>query len=472
MNEHGRRTALSKLLAAALALLGPALAAADDRFAGHWEGEIALPGQALAVRVDLEPGAEGWTGTIDIPAQGARGLALGEVAVEGDTVSFAISGVAGDPRFAGALADGEIRGDFTQGPATFSFRLGRDVVPPPPRPQEPKPPFPYRSEEVTYRNGEVTLAGTLTVPQGEGPFPAAVLVTGSGAQNRDEELLGHKPFLVLADHLTRSGIAVLRSDDRGVGGSSGSTPQSTSADLAGDVLAAVELLRADPRIAPDRVGVVGHSEGGLVGPLAASRSEHVAFVVLLAGPGVPGAEILPLQLARIAAAGGLGEQAVERQVAIQRELIAAVIDGAGTDALREIARRLVQVQSGGALAGEALEQVADQAVQGLTTPWFRYFLTHDPRPVLAQVKVPVLALIGSLDRQVDAEQNLPELERALAGNPHAAVRELPGLNHLFQHATTGAPAEYAQIEETFAPEALEAVSGFILERFGPAGGAR
>ncbi|HVS16440.1 MAG TPA: alpha/beta fold hydrolase [Thermoanaerobaculia bacterium] len=459
-------------LAAALllALVTGAAGLADDRFTGHWEGEVAIPGQALVVSVDLAHSADGWSGTIDIPAQGAAGVALGALAVEGDRVTFSIAGVPGDPTFEGALADGEIRGDFTQGPMTFPFRLGREEVAPPPRPQEPKPPFPYLSEEVSYRNGEVTLAGTLTVPEGEGPFPAAVLVTGSGAQNRDEELLGHKPFLVLADHLTRAGIAVLRSDDRGVGGSSGSVAQSTTADFAGDVLAAIELLRADPRLADDRIGVIGHSEGGLVGPLAATRSDHVAFVVMLAGPGVPGSEIMPVQLARVLEASGVGQPMIARQVELQEALLASVTsdaDDQDDQEVRDAARRLVELQSGGALSGEQLEQTVEQTVRSLTTPWFRAFLAHDPRPVLAEVEVPVLALIGSLDLQVDAEQNLPAIERALAGNPGAVVRELPGLNHLFQHATTGGPAEYAMIEETFAPEALEAISTFILNRFGP-----
>jgi len=460
------------LLSLALSPLALSPAGADERITGHWEGEIETPGQALAVKVDLAVAEGVWSGTIDIPAQGARGLALAGIAVSGESVEFAIADIPGEPTFKGVLAGGEITGDFSQGPASFPFRLGREVVPPPARPQAPAPPFPYREEEVTYRNGDVTLAGTLTLPEGDGPFPAAVLITGSGAQNRDEELFGHRPFLVLADHLTRQGIAVLRSDDRGVGGSSGNVSQSTSADFAGDVLAAVELLRAQPAIDRDAVGVVGHSEGGLVGPLAASRSDAVAFVVMLAGPGVPGSEILPLQLARIVAAAGAGEAAVERQVEIQRELIAAVVAGAEDERLREIARRLIEIQSVGQLAGEQLERVVEQSLAGLTTPWFRHFLAYDPRPVLAQVEVPVLALWGSLDLQVDPDQNRPAVEQALAENPDVVTRVLPGLNHLFQHATSGGPDEYAQIEETFAPEALVAVAEFILERFGKGRAAR
>jgi hypothetical protein len=449
----------------ALAASLPAGALADERFVGHWEGEIQTPGQALAVKVDLALDGGVWSGTIDIPAQGAKGLALGGLEVAGDRVTFSIAGVPGDPKFTGVLAGGEIAGDFTQGPATIPFRLGREVAPPPPRPQEPKPPYPYLVEEVTYRNGEVTLAGTLTLPVGDGPFVAAVLVTGSGAQNRDEELLGHKPFLVLADHLTRQGIAVLRSDDRGVGGSSGSVSEATSSDFADDALAAIERLRQDSRIDPGKIGIIGHSEGGLVGPLAASRSSSVAFVVMLAGPGVSGAEILPHQLAKILSANGVGEEAVARQVEIQRELIAAVIAEQPRERLQEIGRRLVELQSGGQLTGEQLEQTVDQALAGLTTPWFRYFVAHDPRPVLARLEVPVLALNGELDLQVDPAQNLPPIEQALAGKAGTVVRELAGLNHLFQHATAGSPGEYAQIEETFAPEALAAISDFILERF-------
>ncbi len=442
--------------------------------AGHWEGEIEIPGMALQVLVDLEAAADGWRGTIAIPMQGARGLPLTGIEIGGERVRFAIQGVPGDPTFDGTLAQGEIRGRFTQGGATFPFRLGREPVALPARPQEPRPPFPYDAEEVSYQNGEITLAGTLTLPRGAGPFPAALLLTGSGPQNRDEEILGHKPFLVLADHLTRSGVAVLRVDDRGVGGSTGDVQEATTADFAEDALAGVRFLRAHPKIAADRVGLVGHSEGALVAPLAASRSPEVAFVVLLAGPGVPGREVLARQTELIARADGAQGERLDEILALQREAVEVLLSDADPEAraerLRDVVRRQLRLAPAAAqLEGEAVEAYVEQAVESSLAPWFRFFLTYDPRPALRQVKVPVLAVNGALDLQVDPAQNLPEVGRALldGGNLDVTLRQLPGLNHLFQTAGTGSPLEYARIEETFSPRALSIISRWLAERFVP-----
>lgn len=447
--------------------------------AGHWEGAIELPGSPLVIKVDFEAAVDGWSGSIDIPAQSAVGLPLVDIELDGDRARFRISGVPGEPTFDGRVEDGVLSGDFTQGAARLPFRLGREAVAAARRPQDPQPPFPYREVEVTYRNGEVTLAGTLTIPDGEGPFPAAVLITGSGAQNRDEELFDHRPFRVLADALSRRGIAVLRSDDRGVGGSSGDVDRSTTSDFADDVLAAVDLLRRRPEIAGERIGVIGHSEGGLVGPLAASRSDAVAFVVMLAGPGVPGAEILPVQTRRMAAAAGAEGEALEQQEALVREMVELVLaagdDESGLRAeLTELAYR--QLDAAGEEARKALGDDVEGAIAAqidrVFTPWFRYFVGYDPRPALRALEVPVLAINGSLDLQVDADQNLAAIEAAFAGRPDAdvTVLRIEGLNHLFQHATTGALVEYGAIEETMAPAVLSLIGDWILERFGPAAG--
>jgi len=451
---------------------GQAPAADAPDLSGHWEGEIALPTGPLQLAVDLEHGESGWKGTIDIPAQGAKGLPLEGILIEGGNATFAISGIPGDPTFTGALEGGELIGDFTQGAAQLTFRLGREAVAPIVRPQDPTGPLPYSEEEVTYSNGDVTLAGTLTLPPGEGPFPAAVLITGSGAQNRDEEIFNHRPFLVLADHLARRGIAVLRSDDRGVGGSTGDIATSTTSDFADDVLAAVGLLAGRSEISGNQIGVVGHSEGGLVGPLAASRSSAVAWVVMLAGPGVAGSEILPFQTRLLTRASGGDQEQADTQAELVAEGVAVVLgepdEAAALEQLREIANR--QLDIGGEAAREALGEDADAVIESqikqLVTPWFRYFLAYDPRPTLRQVKVPVLALNGELDLQVDTEQNLPEVEKALleGGNEDVTVRRFGGLNHLFQHATTGGIMEYGMIEETIAPEVLDVIGSWIEER--------
>ncbi|MBM4116755.1 alpha/beta hydrolase [bacterium] len=467
--DGSRRGGLALLLLAAAAATAPAAP-----LAGHWEGAIELPGLSLTIRVDFVEGEGGtWSGSIDIPQQGAAGLPLGDIAVAADSVAFAMPGIPGDPRFSGRFADAGIAGTFTQNGRSFPFHLGRETAPGPVRPQEPAPPFPYRSEELSFASGEIRLAGTLTLPAGEGPFPAALLVSGSGPQNRDEEVFGHKPFLVIADYLTRAGIAVLRVDDRGVGGSGGSLGEATTAELAEDALAAVRTLRARPEIASARVGIIGHSEGGLIGPLAAARSQEVAFVVMLAGPGVPGGEVLRLQSARILAASGATEAEIQAQSEAMAAMLALIEAEADSAALRAKIEELAAAQVAALPdslrpTGEEVESQLEQQLAAMNQPWFRYFITYDPRPALRQLRVPVLALIGEHDLQVPPDQNLPAIEQALreGGNRDAEVRELPGLNHLFQPSETGNPAEYATIETTFAPAALAALSDWLRARFG------
>lgn len=437
--------------------------------AGHWEGAIELPAGTgkLQILVDLAQADAAWSGTIDIPAQGAQDLPLDGIAVDGAKVRFSIAGVPGQPTFDGILEEGALSGTFSQGGATMPFRLGREKLAGPKRVQEPKPPYPYASEEVTYTNGDVTLAGTLTLPPGDGPFPAAVLITGSGPEDRDETVFGHKPFWILADHLSRQGIAVLRADDRGVGGSTGNVAQSTTADFARDALAGVAWLRKHPKIAKDRVGLIGHSEGGVAAPLAASESADVAFVVLLAGTGVPGSEILLRQIEALAKTAGATAEQIAKGLDSQRQIYAVLRSETDPAARRA---RLSEVLKAGA-AGQAADQVTDQLiaaqVERIENPWFRFFLDYDPRPALRKVKVPVLALNGDLDLQVLVDQNLPEIEKALreGGNPDVTVRRLPGLNHLFQPAKTGSLAEYTASEITMAPEVLASISDWIRSRF-------
>jgi hypothetical protein len=342
------------------------------------------------------------------------------------------------------------------------------------RPQHPQPPFPYRSEEVTVESVPgVRLAGTLTLPQGQGPYPAVVLVSGSGPQDRDETLLGHKPFLVLSDHLTRNGIAVLRLDDRGTGRSTGSFAASTSEDFARDAAAALRWLRARPEVRDDAVGIVGHSEGGMIGPMVAARyPDDVNFLVLLAGPGMPSADLLMLQGALISRAGGEPEAEVQRTLTLQRALFGAIAQTADSTALharlREISARFQASLPAEERALPAYSDATMEATLGtLVSPWYRWFIRYDPAPALRATRVPVLALNGSKDLQVPADENLGGIARALraAGNRDVTTEALPGLNHLFQTATTGAPSEYAQIEETIAPVVLERVTAWIRERF-------
>jgi uncharacterized protein len=335
------------------------------------------------------------------------------------------------------------------------------------RPQEPKKPYPYDEEEVGYENKRdgVKLAGTLTFPRGKGPFPAVLLITGSGPQDRNESILGHKPFLVLADYLTRQGIAVLRVDDRGVGGSTGSAPNSTTENFAADVTAGIEFLKTRKEIDPKQIGLIGHSEGGLVAPMVAAQNGDVAFIVLMAGAGLTGEEILYLQGAMIMKANGAGAGQLARLRATQESMFKILKEekdpAAAEKRLREeMSKNLTEEEK------KKSEQTIAVHIKLANTPWFRYFLTLDPRPALRKVKCPVLALNGENDLQVSANENLREIEAALkaGGNNDVSIARLPKLNHLFQTCETGSPNEYIKIEETIAPVALRTVGDWILKR--------
>lgn len=342
------------------------------------------------------------------------------------------------------------------------------------RPQLPQGPFPYESREVTFRSeaGNIRLAGTLVLPQGKGPFPAVALVSGSGPQDRDEAMMGHKPFLVLADALARRGIASLRWDDRGAAASEGDHFGSTVDDFAADARAAVAFLRSLPEVNRNAVGIAGHSEGGLIAPMvaAAEKSDKsVAFLVLLAPPGEPLPSLLVRQARALLHLRGVDPALIDRAMAAQSEDFALIADPAVTvDRLQETLRARAAVRRKQFTDEDRAQLRIDAAMieQGIEmskTPWFRSLVRQDPAVSLRQVKIPVLALFGDKDLQVDARVNAEAVRAALAaaGNPAADVRILPGLNHLFQHARTGGIDEYATIEETFSPEALAMIGDWI-----------
>ena len=443
---------------------------AENRVTGHWEGQIEIPGQPIAVKIDLASNDGEWTGTIDIPTQGANDLPLSDIRVveedDGMHVKFSIRNIPGNPTFDGKLKDGAMSGTFSQGGATFEFRLSRDtVVKSPARPQEPKPPFPYKIEEVTFQNGDVNLAGTLTLPYGDGPFPTVLLISGSGLQDRDETLVGHKPFWVLADHLSRAGIAVLRVDDPGIGKSTPHPEPPTTADFATDVEAGVRFLKQDDRVG--RVGLIGHSEGGLIAAIVASRSNDVSFIVLMAGPGVPGAELLRKQNERIFDAARIAGERKQRLLTLLDQLFTILTaEDMAEDEQRQGVEGIVrkQLEINGVPPAKQDEGQVQVLVKQSLTPWMRYFLTFDPRPAFEKIRVPVLALNGELDVQVDAEQNLTAIAAALdkGGNQKVTVHRLPKHNHLFQRALTGLVNEYGIIEETLSPKVLDLIRDWIL----------
>lgn len=470
-NFHQIESGSLKIILVIVAMVvGFSISDAADPVAGHWEGQIAIPGQPIPVKVDLAINDSDWSGTIDIPIQGATGLPLSDILVMEEDgsrrVKFSIRDVPGNPTFDGKLQDGAISGRFSQSGATFDFRLSRDIaVKDPKRPQEPKPPFPYKIEEVAFQNGTVNLAGTLTLPDGDGPFPAVLLISGSGLQDRDETLVGHKPFWVLADHLSRAGIAVLRVDDPGIGKSTPHPKPPTTADFATDVEAGVAFLKRDKRV--NSIGLIGHSEGGLIAAIVASRSNDVSFIVLMAGTGVPGAELLRKQNERIFDAARIaGERKQNLLILLDQLFTILTSEDMAEDERRQGVERVVrkQLEINGVPSAKQEETQVRALVEQSLTPWMRYFLTFDPRPALEKIRVPVLALNGELDVQVDAEQNLTAIAAALekGGNQDVTVHRLPEHNHLFQRARTGLVNEYGTIEETLSPKVLDLIRDWVL----------
>ncbi|TWB24724.1 hypothetical protein FBZ89_101350 [Nitrospirillum amazonense] len=442
---------------------------------GDWRGTLdtGLTRLRLEFHVTAAPGPGGapaLAGTLDSVDQQVQGLPIPSISREGDTVTFDIPAVLGG--YTGTLsADGQtLTGTWRQARQSRPLSLTRlttaQIQAEQARPQVPRPPFPYRTVSVAYDNPAafgVRLAGTLTLPPGKGPFPAALLITGSGPQDRDETIEGHKPFLVLADALTRRGIAVLRVDDRGVGQSTGDFDAATTPDFATDAAAGVAYLRGRADIDARRIGLIGHSEGGLIAPMVASRDRNIAWLVLMAGPGVDGESILLSQKRLIAGATGVGAAGAERLVDMDRREYAIVKDEPDPERARARLRILLQ---GGMMGGDNRIATSEAVIEAVTKPWYRWFLTYDPAPALRTLRLPVLALVGSKDLQVSASENLPALRAALADDPKAEVREVPGLNHMFQTADTGAPTEYARIPETIAPVALDLITDWVAARSG------
>ena len=382
---------------------------------------------------------------------------------DGDKLTLALPKINGS--YEGRLDGDRLVGTFKQNGVTLPLELEKTANPPviTARPQEPKRPLPYDELQVSVASSAagVTLACTLTEPRGKGPFGAVVLVTGSGPQNRDEALMGHRPFLVLSDAITRKGVAVLRCDDRGVAKSTGMFAKATTFDFADDTLAEVKALQSRPEIDHAHVGLAGHSEGATVATIAAARSKDVAFVVLLAAPAFPGDQVSNLQRAWFERAAGEDAQAIAATKAkwdVAYTIIKAEPDDAvATKKLRVLYDALSaadRAQLGGPAGFDAL-------TKELLSPWWRTWLVLDPRTFLAKVKVPVLALDGERDMQVEPRANLPEIKKALAHDHDATVREMPGLNHLFQTAKTGSPTEYGEIDETMSPAVLALVSDWI-----------
>ncbi|POY39927.1 alpha/beta hydrolase [Flavobacterium alvei] len=434
---------------------------------GSWEGDLSVQGTKLPLIFNIQKNGEFYLSTLDSPMQGAKGIPVKETIYVNNELKINAPNL--NLKFEGLFKGETIDGTFIQNGASFPLILNRKKGDAPVlnRPQEPKPPFDYPIEEVIFVNpkDKNTLAGTLALPKNKKDFPVVVLITGSGAQNRDSEIFGHKPFAVIANDFAQKGIGVLRLDDRGVGGSSKGTTEDTSANFATDISAAVDFLSAKGF---GKIGLIGHSEGGLIAPIVAVQNKKVQFIISLAGPGIPIDQMMLLQSQAIAKSQGATPAQIEASTAFNQKVYAYIINYKGADLktdfqpfVKEEFKKITQSQG---LSESQIDNFVAQQTQNITSSWYVYFIKFNPDLYWSKLKIPVLALNGSLDVQVKATENLAGIQASLAkaGNKKVAIKELPGLNHLFQEAKTGATAEYLTIEQTFAPTALNTMSDWIL----------
>ncbi len=440
---------------------------------GQWNGLLDIQGTHLRLVFHIAKNDNGYSATMDSPDQGAHGIPVSATLFENMTLQIKMPNLG--ITYNGVFNDHTFKGTFIQGGLEVPLDLSKKSIEKPVvnRPQEPKKPYSYYSEEVTFPNtkANLTLTGTLTLPKKEGKYPVVVLISGSGPQNRDEELMGHKPFLIIADHLTKNGIAVLRYDDRGYGASTGDFEGATSVDFASDVKSAVAFLKSRKEIDHKKIGLIGHSEGGLIAPMVASSSKDVSFIVLLAGPGIRGDKLLLLQQELIARASGISETEIQKTKDINTKAFELVIKSTDPKTLRaDLTKYLKEVLNNNpeseALKGMTENEFVEFQVNLIAAPWMTYFMKYNPVPALEKTTCPVLAINGEKDLQVPPKENLTAIRKALekGGNKNATIIELPNLNHLFQECETGAPNEYGSIEQTFSPLALEKITNWISEQ--------
>ena len=439
----------------------------SQEITGTWYGTLEVQTQKIPIVFHIEKLADGFKSTMDSPMQGAMGFPIQKTTFINNEITLEAPNLG--ITYKGKLVTEEVKGNFMQGGMTLPLSLGRtNIVPELKRPQTPKAPFLYDSNDVTFKNdvqGNL-LAGTIAAPKNfNKKSPILIMITGSGAQNRDEEIFEHKPFLVIADDLAKKGIATLRIDDRGIQGSEKGKAGATSADFATDINSAVNYLVANGY---KNIGLIGHSEGGMIAPMVANVNKNVKFLVLLAGPGIPTRELLALQTNEIGRVSGASESELKTNDEFNRKLYNFVNDYKGNDLKTDIYTMLVaelKKLPSDQISAQEIAQTAQNEADQVSNPWFQYFIKFNPDVYLSKVKIPVLALNGSLDLQVTAVENLNGIEKSLikAGNKNFEILSLDGLNHLFQTTKTGNPAEYATSEETFSPMALNKISDWILK---------
>ena len=441
---------------------------------GTWLGKLHVQNFEMRLVFNISVDANGvLTSTMDSPDQGANGIKMGKL--EFKSGKLKINAPAILAYYEGTLVSKDsMNGNWFQSGQSFELPLKKQreefsIR----RPQEPMPPFNYKIEEVKFKNEKAnhTLAGTLTIPESEGPFPAVILISGSGAQNRNEEIFGHKPFFVIADYLTKRGIAVLRYDDQGVGASGGSQMNTTSEDFSFDAEAAFKFLKSDSRINLDAIGFAGHSEGGLIAPMVISRNPEVGFFISLAGPALIGSEILLLQSKALGIANGGTTEIIQKELDQNKALFEILSsENNNVKAKEQMKATILASLKNDDKSQEEIEKEVkafDQGFPLVVINWMRYYVKTDPADFLYKIKCPVLVLNGDKDLQVVSKENLKAYEVIFkdTGLNDFKLVALKNHNHLFQNCNTGLPSEYSKIEQSFSPEALEIMALWIEERF-------
>lgn len=432
---------------------------------GSWAGELDIQGTKLPIIFNIKSIESGLTTTMDSPAQGAKDIPVAKTTFEKNELFLDASNM--KIEFKGTLVNDKIDGTFSQGGMNLPLVLSRKKEAN--RPQTPKAPFDYEIQEVIFVNpiDLNTLAGTLTTPKNKKNFPVVVLITGSGQQNRDEEIFGHKSFWVIADDFAKKGIAVLRLDDRGIGGSNkGNNTTPTSQNFATDINAAVNFLSLKGY---KNIGLAGHSEGGMIAPMVASQNNKVKFVVSMAGPGIPIEELLQLQSRAVAKLDGASDADLKMNEELNRKLYAVIKNPKSNDLKSEIktilSEELKKLPKEQLPPESEIEKMLESEAKQISNPWFVYFLKFNPDDYWSKLKIPVLAINGSLDSQVTSKENLAGIKSSLekAKNKSFEIIEFPNLNHPFQEAKTGAVSEYAELEQTISPTVLDKMSSWILK---------
>jgi uncharacterized protein len=435
----------------------------SQEITGSWYGSLQIQGTNLPLVFNISKTGNNYAATMDSPMQKAFGIPVTTTSFENSILKIAITNAMVE--YEGVLGkDNIIIGNFKQRGTSFPMNLSKEKIEKKAviRPQNPTKPYSYYSEDITFDNKKdgISLAGTLTLPKKEGRFPAVILISGSGPQNRDEEILDHKPFLILSDYLTKNGIAVLRYDDRGIGQSKGDFKTATTQDFANDVKAAIEYLKTRKEIDLKKIGLIGHSEGGLIAPMVAQNNKDISFIVLMAGTGVRGDKLMIVQ-----------KEDTERLMGVSEVDIAK-----GKDMVSGLYKMIINADSNSVKLNENITSYLSEKyknenkpaelnaiIQTATNIWFQNFIKIDPATALEKVKCPVLALNGDKDSQVSAKINTEAIKKALTkgGNKNATTKILPNLNHLFQECKTGSFSEYSEIEQTISPLALEEVLSWI-----------